>query len=210
MKRSFACTPVTSASVGRLMGQPASYACKRMVGQRGVGIIEVLVALVVVSFGVLGMAGLQLTGMKHSTNGFNRSKALLLTENMATRMRINSAGVASGFYADFDSSDDAAICATQPSPYCQASDSAAAQSCSTEELADFDLFSVTCGDWGDNGAEAGVNGMLPTGARLEVICDGTPCVADSTYTLSVSWPENTNASSEEAPAMTRVQMKLRP
>ena len=62
--------------------------------QRGLGIIEVLVALVVVSFGVLGMASLQLTGMKHSSSGFNRSKALLFAENMATRMRINDAGVA--------------------------------------------------------------------------------------------------------------------
>jgi len=31
--------------------------------QQGVGIVEVLVALVVVSLGVLGMASLQLTGM---------------------------------------------------------------------------------------------------------------------------------------------------
>ena len=55
--------------------------------QSGVGIIEVLIALVVVSLGVLGMASLQLTGMKHSSSGYNRSMAVLFAENMASRMR---------------------------------------------------------------------------------------------------------------------------
>lgn len=178
--------------------------------QQGVGLIEVLVALVVVSFGVLGMAGLQLTGMKHSTNGFNRSKALILTENIATRMRINNTGVLNGSYAGFDSSNDPNLCQVKPVPYCQASQGAAAQSCSVDELAEFDLFSVSCGDWGPDGANAGVEGMLPTGARLEVVCDDTPCAVTSTYTLSVSWPEGQTASSEKERVFKRVQMRLRP
>ncbi|ASJ76558.1 type IV pilus modification protein PilV [Granulosicoccus antarcticus] len=178
--------------------------------QQGVGLIEVLVALVVVSFGVLGMAGLQLTGMKHSTNGFNRSKALILTENIATRMRINSAGVLDGDYAGFDSSKDANLCKVKPVPYCQASKGIAAQSCSVDELAEFDLFSVACGDWGPDGATAGVQGMLPSGAKLEVVCDDSPCAVESTYTLSVSWPEGQTASSEKEAVLKRVQMRLRP
>ena len=178
--------------------------------QQGVGLIEVLVALVVVSFGVLGMAGLQLTGMKHSTNGFNRSKALMLTENMATRMRINNAGVLNGAYDGFDSSVEANLCQVKPVPYCQASKGVDAQSCSVDELAEFDLFAVACGDWGPGGATAGVRGMLPAGSKLEVDCDDTPCVLTSTYTLSVSWPENLTATSEEAAVNKRVQMRLRP
>lgn len=182
--------------------------CRRH--QRGVGIIEVLVALVVVSFGVLGMAGLQLTGMKHSNNGFIRSKALILTENIATRMRINAQGVANGSYAGFDSGADANYCNVKPVPYCQASKGAAAQSCSVDELAAFDLFSVSCGDWGSDGASGGVNDQLPSGARLEVVCDEDPCEDTSTYTLSVSWPENRTVRSEDEQAVRRVQMRLRP
>ncbi len=178
--------------------------------QQGVGLIEVLVALVVVSFGVLGMAGLQLTGMKHSTNGFNRSKALILTENMATRMRINTTGVFNGAYAGFDSSIDANLCQVRPVPYCQAYKDVDAQSCSVDELAEFDKFSVACGDWGPGGASAGVQGMLPEGAKLEVVCDDLPCEPASTYTLSVSWPENRTATSAEASVSKRVQMRLRP
>ncbi len=178
--------------------------------QQGLGLIEVLVALVVVSFGVLGMAGLQLTGMKHSTNGFNRSKALILTENMATRMRINTTGVLNGSYTGFDSSDDANLCQVKPVPYCQAYKNVDAQSCSVDELAKFDLFSVACGDWGPDGANAGVKGMLPEGSKLEVVCDDSPCVVTSTYTLSVSWPEGRTATSEEAAVSKQIQMRLRP
>jgi len=55
--------------------------------QQGIGIIEVLVALLVVSVGVLGVAGLQLAGLQNSAGSLNRAKALLLAENMSTRMR---------------------------------------------------------------------------------------------------------------------------
>lgn len=178
--------------------------------QAGVGLIEVLVALVVVSFGVLGMAGLQLTGMKHSTNSFNRSKALMLTENMATRMRLNPQGVLDGDYNNFDSQANAAFCNAKPAPYCQASKGAVAQHCSVAELAVFDKFSVACGDWGPGGANAGVHGMLPQGSRLQVLCDDAACAADTSYTLTVSWPERKNSSSEDAPVTRSVQMRLRP
>jgi len=62
----------------------------------GVGILEILVALVVVSIGVLGVAGLQLTGMKHSAGGYNRFKATLFAENLAARMRTNTLAVDRG------------------------------------------------------------------------------------------------------------------
>jgi len=185
---------------------------RRMLGSRqsGIGIIEVLVALIVVSFGVLGMAGLQLTGMKHSTNSFNRSKALMLTENMATRMRINNTGVITQAYAGFDSSADAGFCNIKPTPYCQASKGIAAQQCDVDELAEFDLYSVACGDWGTAGSNAGVQGLLPQGSKLEIICDDAVCVDTSTYTLRVSWPEGETATSEEAAVVRQVQMRLRP
>lgn len=177
----------------------------------GFGLVEVLVALLVVSIGVLGIAGLQLTGMKQSTNSFNRSKALMLTEDIATRMRINHQGVLNGFYAGYDSSTlGSGACSVKPSPYCQASVGQPAQECTSEQLATFDLFSVTCGDWGETAANAGVKGLLPDGAALVVQCSDTPCTDQSTYTLSVSWSEQKTASSEDPPETRSVQMRLRP
>lgn len=184
--------------------------------QSGLGLIEVLVALVVVSFGVLGMAGLQLTGMKHSSGGFNRSKALLFAENMAVRMRVNGPGVAAGAYDDFDTADWGGNCAVRPDPYCQASVAAggtvvAAERCGTAELAAFDLWSVACGDWGvDSGGAAageGVVDALPEG-RLQVVCDALPC---TTYTITVGWNEGSTVSDDpDAVDARRVQMRLRP
>lgn len=176
--------------------------------QRGIGIVEVLVALIVISFGVLGMAGLQLTGMKQSTNGFNRAKAIMIAENMTTRMRINRTGVANALYDDFDSS--LVSCAVRPDPYCQPYKNANAEQCDAAELAEFDMFSVACGDWGEDDASGGITELLPAGASLQIACDDVVCTEDSSYLLSVTWPESQNASSNGAPQNSRVQMRLRP
>jgi len=184
--------------------------------QRGLGIIEVLVALVVVSFGVLGMASLQLTGMKHSTGGYNRSKALMFTENMATRMRVNSTGVEQARYATFDS--DTLNCDIPPDPYCQATlVGGEVLSCDAGQLAAFDFFSVACGDVGKSAAEDGVKRKLRDG-RLTVDCNSPVCSEESTYTITVSWSEGRSTIDKSKPAAgnldesttRRVQMRLRP
>ena len=176
---------------------------------RGVGLIEVLVALVVVSFGVLGMASLQLTGMKHSTGGFNRSKALLYAQSMATRIRLNPVAVSSFEYNAFDS--DEISCSVLPAPYCQARKGVNnTQSCTPVELATFDLYSVSCGDGGANGdVEKGVQGTLPNG-RLKVDCVVQPCKADSAYQVTVTWSEGRSRTNSDEMISRRVQIRLRP
>lgn len=190
--------------VGNLAGTQAG-------AQAGLGIIEVLIALVVVSFGVLGMAGLQLTGMKHSSSGFNRSKALMHAENMATRLRINPPAVANGLYANVDSDTQAAgFCDARPTPYCQATDGGAAASCSAAELATFDIWSVSCGEWAGSAAAGGVLDSLPSG-RLQVQCGGSTCAVDAAYTITVEWNEGSVTSDDPDVIDTRrVQMRLRP
>jgi len=177
--------------------------------QQGVGIVEVLVALVVVSLGVLGMASLQLTGMQHSSGGYNRSKALLYAEDIATRMRTNRTAIdGATSFASYDSGEEG--CAARPSPYCQASVAGAAERCDATELAEFDLFTVACGDWGPNGAEDGVIGSLPNG-QLTVECDATDCIATSNYKINVSWTEGQRVTSDMNDTITRrVQMKMKP
>lgn len=176
--------------------------------QSGLGIVEVLVALVVVSFGVLGMASLQLTGMKHSSGGFNRSKALLYAQSTATRIRLNSIAADDQNYAGFNS--DSISCDVPPAPFCQArANNVPADSCTTVELAAFDLFSVSCGDLGSNGAEKGVVGALPNGA-LSVTCLATPCTPDSAYQVTVSWSEGRSRTNNDEMTTRRVQVRLRP
>jgi len=57
--------------------------------QRGASMIEVLVTLVVVSFGLLGLAGLQTRLQTSEMESYQRSQALLLLNDMANRIATN-------------------------------------------------------------------------------------------------------------------------
>ena len=66
--------------------------------QRGFTMIEVLVSIVVMTFGLLGIAGLQLTSLQNSRSSTMRSIAIQQAYDIADRMRANLAGVAAGNY----------------------------------------------------------------------------------------------------------------
>jgi type IV pilus assembly protein PilV len=51
--------------------------------------IEVLVTLVIIAFGLLGMAGLQMRLQMSELESYERSQALLLLNDMANRMSVN-------------------------------------------------------------------------------------------------------------------------
>jgi type IV pilus assembly protein PilV len=57
--------------------------------QRGVSLIESMIALLVISIGLLGIASLQLTAMKMNTTALNHSQAVWIGYNMADRIRAN-------------------------------------------------------------------------------------------------------------------------
>ena len=57
--------------------------------QRGVTMIEVLVTLVIIAFGLLGMAGLQVRLQMSEMESYQRSQALLLLNDMANRIATN-------------------------------------------------------------------------------------------------------------------------
>ncbi len=58
--------------------------------QRGVTIIESMIALLVISVGLLGIAALQLTSMKQNNTALQNSKAVWIAYTMADRVRANS------------------------------------------------------------------------------------------------------------------------
>jgi len=68
--------------------------------QRGLTIVESLVALVVISIGLLGIAALQLTSMKNNSSALQHSKAVWASYNMADRIRSN--GIRFADYAGID------------------------------------------------------------------------------------------------------------
>jgi type IV pilus assembly protein PilV len=64
----------------------------------GYALLEALVAVVIASVGFIGAARLQTLGMKMNSSAQYRQKAVLLTYQMADRVRANRAGFGAGAY----------------------------------------------------------------------------------------------------------------
>jgi type IV pilus assembly protein PilV len=63
--------------------------CSACASQRGISMIEVLVAIVVLTIGILGMAGLQAAGLRQAQSAQLRAQAAQFAYDMADRMRAN-------------------------------------------------------------------------------------------------------------------------
>lgn len=64
----------------------------------GFTLLEVLIAIVVLSIGLLGLASLQVNGLRFTQSAYFRTQATQLANDMADRIRANTAGFAGGFY----------------------------------------------------------------------------------------------------------------
>ncbi|MSR08116.1 MAG: type IV pilus modification protein PilV [Gammaproteobacteria bacterium] len=132
-----------------------------VVKHKGFTLVEVLVALVVMSVGILGIAALYLEGLRAGRTALYRTTAVNLAADMVDRIRANpNARLA---YAGTGPGADGG-CVNGP------------VNCTAEQLADDDW----CG-WSNQLAA-----QLPAGARGEIgIAGATPV----TYTITVAWPE---------------------
>ena len=61
---------------------------------RGFSLVEALVALLVLSIGLLGIAGLQLTAMRNNQAAYLRSQAVALADDILERIRANRGALA--------------------------------------------------------------------------------------------------------------------
>ncbi len=72
--------------------RPAAHA------QRGFSLLEILVAIIVLSIGLLGLAGLQVSGMKANQGAYLRTQANALAYDIIERMRANVTPAINGAY----------------------------------------------------------------------------------------------------------------
>ncbi|KAB2924388.1 MAG: type IV pilus modification protein PilV [Dechloromonas sp.] len=63
--------------------------------QRGVSLIEVLVSVLVLSFGLLGLAALQTNALRNNQSSFQRTVAVMLTYYITDAIRIDRTNIAS-------------------------------------------------------------------------------------------------------------------
>jgi len=72
--------------------------------QRGVSLLEVLIAVLILSFGLLGLASLQMSTLRNNQSSFERSRAIMAVYSIADTLRADikdkgALDVAAGFAA---------------------------------------------------------------------------------------------------------------
>ncbi len=123
--------------------------------QSGVTLIEVLIAVLVSSVAVLGVAGLQMLGMQSNRAALLRTEAVHIAHDMLERMRANAVGVgAAQHYGGLALGDP-----PPNPPDCGAGD------CTAREVADFDraLWKCRLGRFRDHPACAELIGVAGSG-----------------------------------------------
>lgn len=96
--------------------------------QRGVGLIEVLVAVLVLATGILGLVSMQLTAKRTGNEALQRITAVYLAQGLTEKMRMNSKQL-TAYILDWSQGDAVPTAGTDCS----------ANTCTAEELAAYDL-----------------------------------------------------------------------
>lgn len=111
--------------------------------QRGSSLIEVLVALLVFSVGMLGLAALQLNALQGASDSSQRSQTTWIMQDIAERFRANPEGTAATYAA-------APNCAALPGTMCADHFNPAtnakvqAANCTATQMATFDRWEAQC------------------------------------------------------------------
>jgi type IV pilus assembly protein PilV len=156
--------------------------------QRGFSLIEVMVAAIILSIGILGVVSLQILGMKGTQQSFMKQQAMSVVQNLTERMHSNKQGVAAGNYIIADSSTF--DCSVLPS--CSGSSS----TCSVAEIATVDLHNLICGyKAGSFPSTGGVKAPAPgdlqglVNGELNVTCPNAGGCVTGDVQISVLWDE---------------------
>ena len=131
--------------------------------QQGFTLLEVLIALLVLSIGLLGLAALQTIGLRSNEMASMRTTSTMLTYDISDRMRANPQGIVDSDYVI----GSGAVTGTVTD--CTSTD------CTTAQMATFDL-----SQWKTAVAQ------LPGGLGDITQTAGPPLV----HTITVRWDEN--------------------
>ncbi len=141
--------------------------CSRVPRQRGFSLVEVMVALVIVSVGALGMAGLQTVTLRNNNNAMLESQAATLAQDLIERVRANPTG---DYATNFNTAVAATTCTGE------------AANCDVDTMASYDLMAWKCslGSVASACIASGFVGQLPSGS-------GSVVVAGNIFTISIRW-----------------------
>lgn len=153
--------------------------------QAGLSLLEVLIAALVLSTGLLGLASLQIAGMKTTHNSYQMQQATWMVHDLLERMRANRAEVfrkaaddspASGYLINTTSIAHC-VTANEPAVDC------ATVTCTGAELASYDIYRLMCG----YGGSSGIANTLMDG-QLAITCTAGDCAAGG-VNVNLQWNE---------------------
>lgn len=135
---------------------------------QGFTLLEVLIAVVILSIGLLGLAALQAIALRNNAQSYERSQATALAYEIADVMRANRVAAGNGAFL-LDAGASAPAVAS-----CENADA----TCTRSQMAAY-----TLGDW-----HRRLSTLLPDGTA-SIICAAAPCAAGGMQTVSVIWDE---------------------
>lgn len=148
--------------------------------QRGFGMLEVLITLLIMAVGLLGLAGLQLRAQRAELESYQRVQALILLEDMTSRLRANP-GAARCYETNSFTTNFVGVGNTE-SASCSGWGTSSTRAQADDDLDEWDgLLKGSAEALG--GTEAG----SITGGRGCVTYD----TANEVYTVSVAWQGET-------------------
>ena len=140
--------------------------------QRGVGMVEILVALLVMSIGLLGYAGLQLRALGSTEDAHYRTQAIALAQDLSERIAANPESLAA--YTTAGSWEAKTAAAGKPAGW----DTCTTADCNSAQMAANDILQVS---W-----QSAL--LLPGGQALVADCPVSAAVC-----VTVTWGETTPA-----------------
>ena len=148
-------------------------------GEGGFTLIEVLVSLIILSVGVMGIAAMQMSTYKQLQTSQNMSTAAMLAGDIADRMRANQAAALANSYNHTTAPDAVRNCA--------------ALTCTTAQLATYDIAQWQQRLTGANGGGARDPGSLPSGEGTVARIAGT-----NNFNIIVRWDDDLSGSNGTA------------
>jgi type IV pilus assembly protein PilV len=172
---------------------PARRNWKAAKRNQGFSMLEVMVAVLVVSLGLLGLSGLQTVGLRNNASAGQRTIATQLAYDMADRMRANFASVIAGDYNYVNYSGTNA--AGQTTANCLNTTGCTAQQLAFEDIYEWNqqicsqlpqsTLCTASGPWGVVCLDSTPNDGTPASPA----CDG---VSGAPYVIKIWWLEDRN------------------
>jgi type IV pilus assembly protein PilV len=142
-----------------------------MVGHlRGAGLIEVSISLLVLSIGVLGLGGLQISAKRMGFEATQRTEAAALAMDLFERLRANRVALPGYAVSDLGGADGSNL----PKPLADCADNA----CSPTQLTDWDLW-----NW-ERALNGATSGNMEGGLVRPAAC---VTITERKVTVDIAW-----------------------